>query len=125
MRWLWAIMGLLLVVLVIGAVWQYAPQAREREAIRQAIRDYLAKQYYTKPHILDIRIADGYATAIAYDYETIVLFLRKREGKWEVVTHGNLLTRETIRLKDKGVPDRIFDQLQIPKAGTIGGATFE
>jgi hypothetical protein len=74
---------------------------------------------------LDIRIADGYATAIAYDYETIVLFLRKREGKWEVVTHGNLLTRETIRLKDKGVPDRIFDQLQIPKAGTIGGATFE
>lgn len=125
MRWLLALFGLLFALLVVAAIWQSLPQERERAAIRQAVRDYLAKQYYTKPQILNIRIADGYATALVYDFETLVLFLQKRQGKWEVVTHGNLLTRETIRLKAKGVPDRIFDQLQIPKAGTIGGATFE
>ncbi|GBC98342.1 hypothetical protein HRbin17_00844 [bacterium HR17] len=125
MRWSWAILGVSLLILLVAGLAQYMPQARDRAAIREAVRDYLAKQYYTKPQILGIRIADGYATALVYDYETLVLFLQKRQGKWEVVTHGNLLTRETVRLKAKGVPDRIFDQLEIPRAGTIGGATVE
>jgi hypothetical protein len=67
----------------------------------------------------------NYALAIVYDFETLVLFLQKRKGRWEVVIHGNLLTRETIRTKAKGVPDSVFDALKIPKAGTIGGATFK
>jgi hypothetical protein len=101
------------------------PEARERAEIRKAVKDYLAQQFYRNPQILDIRIYRNYALAIVYDFETLVLFLQKRKGRWEVVIHGNLLTRETIRTKAKGVPDSVFDALKIPKAGTIGGATFK
>ena len=125
MRWIAAILGLILFVLIVGAIWQYAPEARERAEIRKAVKDYLAQQFYKNPQILDIRIYRNYALAIAYDLETLVLFLQKRKGRWEVVIHGNLLTRETIRTKAKGVPDSVFDALKIPKAGTIGGATFK
>ncbi len=124
MRWTVALIALLFVVLAVAAVWQYTPEARERAAIREAVRKYLADLYYKNPQILDIRIYRNYALAIAYDLETLVLFLEKRKGRWEVVIHGNLLTRETIRTKAKGVPDSVFDALKIPKAGTIGGATF-
>ncbi|MCS3921090.1 hypothetical protein Q2T83_01715 [Fervidibacter sacchari] len=125
MRWIGAILGLILFVLIVGAIWQYAPEARERAEIRKALKDYLDKHFYKNPQILDIRIYRSYALAIVYDFETLVLFLQKRKGKWEVVIHGNLLTRETIRTKAKGVPDSVFDALKIPKAGTIGGATFK
>jgi hypothetical protein len=125
MRWLAAILGLILLVLIVGAIWQYMPEARERVEIRKAVKDYLAQQFYKNPQILDIRIYRNYALAIVYDFETLVLFLQKRKGRWEVVIHGNLLTRETIRTKAKGVPDSVFDALKIPKAGTIGGATFK
>ncbi len=125
MRWIAAIFGLILFVLIVGAIWQYMPEARERAEIRKAVKDYLAQQFYKNPQILDIRIYRNYALAIVYDFETLVLFLQKRKGRWEVVIHGNLLTRETIRTKAKGVPDSVFDALKIPKAGTIGGATFK
>lgn len=125
MRWLVAVLALLFVVLFAAAIWQYTPEARERAEIRKVVKDYLAQQFYKNPQILDIRIHRSYALAIAYDLETLVLFLQKRKGKWEVVIHGNLLTRETIRTKAKGVPDSVFDALKIPKAGTIGGATIK
>lgn len=125
MRWLAAIFGLLLLVLIIGAIWQYGPEGEDRAEIRKVVKDYLAQQFYKNPQILDIRIHRNYALAIAYDLETLVLFLQKRKGRWEVVIHGNLLTRETIQTKAKGVPDSVFDALKIPKAGTIGGATFK
>ncbi len=121
MRWQWAFIGLMALVLVGIAARQYAPEASERAAIRQVVREYLAKQYYLNPQIWGIRIAHGYASAVVYDRETLQLFLHKRQGKWEVVMHGNLLTRETIRTKEKGVPDSVFDRLKIPKAGTFGG----
>lgn len=125
MRWLAATVAFLLIVLIAAAVWQYAPESKERDEIRKVVKDYLVKQYYKNPKILNIRIYRGYALAIAYDLETLVVFLQKRKGKWEVVIHGNLLTRETIRTKAKGVPDSVFDALKIPKAGTIGGATIK
>lgn len=125
MRWLAVTVAFLLIVLIAAAVWQYAPESKERAEIRKVVKDYLVKQYYKNPQILNIRIYRGYALAIAYDLETLVLFLQKRKGKWEVVIHGNLLTRETIRTKAKGVPDSVFDALKIPKAGTIGGATIK
>ncbi len=125
MRWLGAILALLFVVLFVAALWQYTPEARERAEIRKAVKDYLAQQFYKNPQILDIRIYRNYALAVAYDFETLVLFLQKRKGRWEVVIHGNLLTRETIRTKAKGVPDSVFDALKIPKTGTIGGATIK
>lgn len=124
MRWTILLVALLLIVLGIAAVVQYTPEARERAEIREAVRKYLAQMYYKNPQILEIRTYRNYALAIAYDLETLVLFLQKRKGKWEVVIHGNLLTRETIRTKAKGVPDSVFEALRIPKAGTIGGATF-
>jgi hypothetical protein len=49
MRWLAAILGLLLLVLIVGAIWQYMPEARERAEIRKAVKDYLAQQFYKKP----------------------------------------------------------------------------
>lgn len=125
MRWLVAILALLFVALLAAAIWQYTPEARERAEIRKAVKDYLTQQFYKNPRILDIRIYRSYALSIAYDLETLVLFLQKRKGKWEVVIHGNLLTRETIRTKAKGVPDEVFEALKIPKAGTIGGATIK
>lgn len=125
MRRLAITFAFLLIVLIAAAVWQYAPESKERAEIRNVVKDYLVKQYYKNPQILNIRIYRGYALAIAYDFETLVLFLQKRKGKWEVVIHGNLLTRETIRTKAKGVPDSVFDALKIPKAGTIGGATIK
>ncbi|MER3501620.1 MAG: hypothetical protein IMHGJWDQ_002075 [Candidatus Fervidibacter sp.] len=125
MRWAVAILAVFLLVLLVGALWQYAPEARERAEIRKAVKEYLAQHFYHNPQILDIRIYRNYALAIAYDLETLVLFLQKRKGQWEVVIHGNLLTRETIRTKAKGVPDSVFEALKIPKAGTIGGATFK
>lgn len=125
MRWLVAVLALLFVMLIAAAIWQYTPEARERAEIRKVVKDYLAQQFYRNPQILDIKIHRSYALAIAYDLETLVLFLQKRKGKWEVVIHGNLLTRETIRTKAKGVPDSVFDALKIPKAGTIGGATIK
>jgi len=125
MRWTAAIIALVFIALVAAAIWQYAPEAGDRAEIRKAVKDYLVQQYYKNPQILDIRIYRNYALAIAYDLETLVLFLQKRKGKWEVVIHGNLLTRETIRTKAKGVPEEVFDALKIPKAGTIGGATIK
>jgi len=125
MRWTAAIIALVFIALVAAAIWQYAPEARDRAEIRKAVKDYLAELFYKNPQILDIRIYRSYALAIAYDFETLVLFLQKQKGKWEVVIHGNLLTRETIRTKAKGVPEEVFDALKIPKAGTIGGATIK
>ncbi|MGQ9463110.1 MAG: hypothetical protein ACUVTP_00215 [Candidatus Fervidibacter sp.] len=125
MRWLAITVAFLLIVLIAAAVWQYAPESKERAEIRKVVKDYLVKQYYKNPQILNIRIYRSYAVAIAYDLETLMLFLQKRKGKWEVVIHGNLLTRETIRTRAKGVPDSVFDALKIPKAGTIGGATIK
>ncbi len=125
MRWTIILVALLLIVLGIAAVVQYTPEAKERAEIREAVRKYLVQEmFYRNPQILEIRTYRNYALAIAYDLETLVLFLQKRKGKWEVVIHGNLLTRETIRTKAKGVPDSVFEALRIPKAGTIGGATF-
>lgn len=121
MRWQWIFFGIIALLLIGIAVWKYTPEAKERAAIRQAVREYLAKQYYFNPEILNVRIARSYAAVTAYDKETLQLFLRKRRGKWEVVMHGNLLTRETIRTKEKGVPDSVFDRLVIPRAGTFGG----
>ncbi len=125
MRWVVAILALLFVVLFAAAIWQYTPEARERAEIRKVVKDYLAQQFYKNPQILDIRIYRSYALAVAYDLETLILFLQKRKGRWEVVIHGNLLTRETIRTKAKGVPEEVFEALKIPKAGTIGGATIK
>ena len=125
MRWFAAIFALLFGVLLAAAIWQYTPEARERNEIRKAVTDYLGRLFYRNPKILDIRIHRNYSLAIAYDLETLVLFLQKRKGKWEVVIHDNLLTRETIRTKAKGVPEEVFEALKIPKAGTIGGATIK
>ncbi|MCS7265770.1 MAG: hypothetical protein NZ805_13160 [Armatimonadetes bacterium] len=125
MRWLVAILALFFVVLMAASIWQYTPEAKERAEIRKVVKDYLAQQFYKNPQILEIRIYRSYALAVVYDLETLVLFLQKRKGKWEVVIHGNLLTRETIRTKAKGVPESVFEALQIPKAGTIGGATIK
>jgi len=120
MRWVVAILALLFVVLFAAAIWQYTPEARERAEIRKVVKDYLAQQFYKNPQILDIRIYRSYALAVAYDLETLILFLQKRKGRWEVVIHGNLLTRETIRTKAKGVPEEVFEALKIPKAGRSG-----
>ena len=120
MRWVVAILALLFVVLFAAAIWQYTPEARERAEIRKVVKDYLAQQFYKNPQILDIRIYRSYALAVAYDLETLILFLQKRKGRWEVVIHGNLLTRETIRTKAKGVPEEVFEALKIPKAGRLG-----
>ncbi|MCS7192057.1 MAG: hypothetical protein NZ937_03625 [Armatimonadetes bacterium] len=125
MRWFIAIFALTFIALLIAAIWQYAPEARERAEIRKAVRDYLAQQFYRPPKILQIRIYRSYALVIAYELETLNLFLQKRKGKWEVVIHGNLLTRETIRTKAKGVPEEVFEALKITKAGTIGGAMIK
>ncbi len=125
MRWVVAILALLFVVLFAAAIWQYTPEARERAEIRKVVKDYLAQQFYKNPQILDIRIYRSYALAVAYDLETLILFLHKSKGRWEVVIHGNLLTRETISTKAKGVPEEVFEALKIPKAGTIGGATIK
>ncbi len=81
MRWVVAILALLFVVLFAAAIWQYTPEARERAEIRKVVKDYLAQQFYKNPQILDIRIYRSYALAVAYDLETLILFLQKRKGQ--------------------------------------------
>lgn len=120
MRWQLMFIGIVILVLIGVASWQYAPEAKERAAIRETVTQYLSKIWYFNPQVQDIRIAHNYAVATVYAMETLVLFLRKSKGKWEVVTHGNLLTRETIRMKVK-VPEDVLEKLRIPKAGSFGG----
>ncbi|MCS7224080.1 MAG: hypothetical protein NZ959_05930 [Armatimonadetes bacterium] len=110
---------LALIVIVGGAaVWQYSSQGAEDAAIREACREYLAKRYYFGLNFLQIRIADGYAGVVVEAGETLRLILKKIEGKWIVLAHGNLLTRDYLK-KKFNVPERVLRELRFAGSGAF------
>ncbi len=107
-------------IVIVGsaAVWQYRTQGSEHAAVREACTEYLTKRYYFRLHFLETRIVDGYAGVIVEAGETLRLILRKQEGKWIVLAHGNLLTRDYL-MKKFGVPEQVLRELRFAGSGAF------